>query len=192
MLLSALPVTFYQSSTLQVARNLLGMRLVRRLNGQRISGIISETEAYCGEKDLACHARAGRTPRTLLMYGPAGMAYIYFTYGMHWMLNVVTEAEGNPSAVLIRAIRPLEGLEIIAARRPSAAAAHRTDGPAKLCRALDIDRRLNGCNLCDSDGELWIEPGEQVSDSVVQASPRVGISNVPEPWKSKPWRFFMV
>src|SRR3990172_9834871 len=108
---------FYRRNTLQVARELLGKRLVRVDNGQRLAGIISEVEAYRGEEDLACHARAGFTQRTKVMYGLPGYAYVYFTYGMHLMLNFVTEAEGYPAAVLIRAITPVEGLEGIAARR---------------------------------------------------------------------------
>src|SRR5512137_1123151 len=110
---STLPVRFYNRPTLMVARELLGSRLVRILNGQRLVGKIVETEAYIGESDLGCHAKAGRTARTEVMYGRAGIAYVYFTYGMHWMLNAVTEIEGFLAAVLIRAIRPLEGVEII-------------------------------------------------------------------------------
>jgi DNA-3-methyladenine glycosylase len=94
---------FYNRPTLTVARELLGARLVRLLDGVRLAGVITETEAYVGEADLGCHAKAGRTPRTTVMYGPPGRAYVYFTYGMHWLLNAVTEAEGFPAAVLIRA-----------------------------------------------------------------------------------------
>ena len=108
---------FYSRDVLIAAPQLLGKRLVRMLDGVRIAGIITETEAYRGEEDLACHAKAGRTPRTEVMYGPPGTAYVYFTYGMHWMLNCVCGPEGFPAAVLIRAIQPVEGLETIAARR---------------------------------------------------------------------------
>ncbi len=106
-----------------MARAILGCALVRVEAGQRISGIITEAEAYIDETDLGCHARAGRTPRTVVMYGPPGHAYVYFTYGMHWMLNFVTETEGIPAAVLIRAIQPVEGLEVIAAPAQGAAPA---------------------------------------------------------------------
>ncbi|TLN01467.1 DNA-3-methyladenine glycosylase, partial [bacterium] len=168
---------------------LLGARLVRQLDGVEIAGIITEVEAYRGEEDLACHARAGRTPRTAVMYGPPGRAYVYFTYGMHWMLNVVCMPEGSPSAILVRAIQPVSGLETIAARRSGVAAAHWTDGPAKLCRALSIDRALNGCDLTDPAGGLWIEPGQAVTTQAIHTSPRIGINYAPEPWKSQPWRF---
>ncbi|RME86862.1 MAG: DNA-3-methyladenine glycosylase [Anaerolineae bacterium] len=180
-----LPRTFYARPTLTVARELLGARLVRLLDGQRLSGIITETEAYIGEEDLGCHARAGRTKRTAVMYGPPGHAYVYFTYGMHWCLNVVTEREGFPAAVLIRAIRPIEGIEVIAARRKG----RDTDGPAKLTQALGITGTENGLDLCTQASGLWIEAGEPVPDEAVTTGPRVGLNNVPEPWKSIPWRF---
>ena len=102
--------SFFDRPTQAVARELLGCRLVRKLGGTPLVGAIVETEAYIGERDLACHAKAGRTPRTQIMYGPPGFAYVYFTYGMHWMLNLVTEADGFPAAVLIRAFEPLEGI----------------------------------------------------------------------------------
>jgi len=173
----------------EVARALLGMRLVRLLDGQRVGGIIVEAEAYRGEEDLACHASHGRTPRTAVMYGPPGRAYVYFTYGMHWMLNCVAAPEGFPAAVLVRAIQPLEGLGIIAARRAGRPQAIWTDGPGKLTLALGIDGKLNGVDLTTTDGGLWIEAGEAVPDERVAIGPRVGINGVPEPWLSKPWRF---
>ena len=182
---SPLPRSFYTRPTLVVAQALLGTRLVRLLDGHRLSGLITESEAYIGEEDLGCHARAGRTQRTQVMYGPAGHAYVYFTYGMHWCLNVVTEAEGFPAAVLIRAMQPKEGIKTISARRNGRA----TDGPAKLTQALGIDGRLNGVDLCSQVSGLWIEAGVSISNQSVIACPRVGLSGVPEPWKSIPWRF---
>jgi DNA-3-methyladenine glycosylase len=182
---STLPRSFYERSAIPVARELLGARLVRRIDGQRLAGIILETEAYQGEEDLACHARAGLTPRTQVMYGPAGHAYVYFTYGVHWMLNVVTEPEGSPAAVLIRGMWPVEGLDVISRLRPTAT----TDGPAKLTQALAITGVLNGADLCAPGGELWIEPGDPIPDAQVTTGPRVGIASVPEPWRSIPWRF---
>jgi len=180
-----LPREFYTHPTLKVARALLGARLVRILDGQRLSGMITETEAYIGEEDLGCHARVGRTPRTEVMYAPPGHAYVYYTYGMHWCLNVVTEPEGFPAAVLLRAIQPDEGVEIISARRNG----RDTNGPAKLTQALGIDGALNGANLCASASGLWIEAGISIPDQSVTIGPRVGLYSVPEPWKSKPWRF---
>ena len=187
--LNQLPRDFYARPTLQVARELLGARLVRIEAGKRIAGGIIETEAYRGEEDLGCHARTGLTPRTQVMYGPAGHAYVYFTYGMHWMLNFVTEAEGFPAAVLIRAILPSEGLENIAARRDSQLPEHWTDGPAKICQALAIDGNFNGADLCMPGSTLFVEPGLPISDLSVTISPRVGLNSVPEPWKSIPWRY---
>ncbi len=181
--------SFFSRNTLDVARELLGMRLVRREEDVRLVGVISEVEAYRGEEDQGCHARAGRTPRTRVMYGPPGHAYVYFTYGMHWMLNFVTEAEGYPAAVLIRAILPVEGLDVIAARRDGQPFAHWTDGPAKLCQALGIDRRHNGLDLCAPQSEIFVQVGESIPDSAVTIGPRVGLNNVPEPWKSIAWRF---
>ena len=186
---SHLPRDFFARPTLQVARDLLGTRLVHIDDGQRLSGWITETEAYIGEADQACHARAGRTPRTQVMYGPPGHAYVYFTYGMHWCLNFVTEAEGFPAAVLIRAIQPTEGIEVIAARRTPQPATHWTDGPGKLCQALGLDRSHNGLDLCHPASALFLEPASSIPSKNVTISPRVGLTNVPEPWKSMPWRF---
>ncbi len=180
---------FYERPTLQVARDLLGMRLVRLDQGRRLSGIIVEAEAYRGEEDQGCHCRAGLTPRTRVMYGPAGHAYVYFTYGMHWMLNFVTEPAGFPAAVLIRSVMMEEGLELVSTRRNGQPPQHWTDGPAKLCQALNIDQRLNGADLCDPEAELFVTTGHQFPDSAVSIGPRVGLTTVPEPWKSVPWRF---
>jgi DNA-3-methyladenine glycosylase len=182
-----LPVRFYNRPTLTVARELLGAHLIRILDGQRLVGEITETEAYIGESDLGCHAKAGKTARTAVMFGRAGIAYVYFTYGMHWMLNTVTEAEGFPAAVLIRAIRPLEGVEVISHRRSG----RDTKGPAKLTQALVIDGDLNGHDLARVNPELWIEAGKPIPDERVTIGPRVGLYSVPEPWKSKPWRFLL-
>jgi DNA-3-methyladenine glycosylase len=180
---------FFERDVVLVARQLLGMRLVRLLDGQRLGGTISEAEAYRGEEDLACHARAGFTPRTAVMYGPPGRAYVYFTYGMHWMLNCVCGPVGFPSAVLVRGIIPLEGLEIIAVHRDGRPKAEWCNGPAKLTRALGIGGRFNGVNLCDTTGQLWIEADQAIPDERVIRGPRVGIDGVPEPWLSMPWRF---
>lgn len=180
-----LPRSFYDRPTLTVARELIGARLVRILNGRELVGLITEAEAYIGEEDLGCHAKAGRTPRTAVMYGPPGHAYVYFTYGNHWMLNVVTEREGSPAAVLIRAIQPIEGVEVMSRRREG----RDTFGPGKLTQAMGITKRENGVDLTDAGSSLRIEAGMRVPDSLVTKGPRVGLNTVPEPWKSKPWRF---
>lgn len=180
---------FFDADTVQVARNLLGTRLVRIENGQRLSGYIIETEAYRGEEDLACHARAGRTPRTQVMYGKPGYAYVYFTYGMHWMLNFVTGPEGFPAAVLIRALSPVEGIQLIGLRRKKQPRSSWTDGPAKICQAMNIDGNFHGQDMCSPTAELFVESGISIADSSMFASPRVGLNSVPEPWKSIPWRF---
>ena len=183
---------FFNRLTLDVARDLIGMRLVRIEGEHRLSGIIVEAEAYRGEEDLGCHAKAGFTPRTKIMYGPPGHAYVYFTYGKHWMLNFVTEAEGFPAAVLIRAIHIEEGQDIIAQRRNHQAHYQWTNGPAKLCQALNIDGNLNGYDICQPDAVLFVESkpdGSPILPLSVTTTARVGLNNVPEPWRSIPWRY---
>ena len=180
---------FYRRSTLTVARELLGKRLARVVDGQRLSGLIVEVEAYIGEDDAACHAARGRTPRNEAMYGPPGHAYVYFIYGMHHCLNAVTEEEGFPAAVLIRAIDPMEGLEIMRRHRPGKPARELTNGPAKLCQALAIERAFNGVDLCTGQA-LFIEEGRIVAEGEIGASPRIGIK-ADELARSVPWRFYL-
>ena len=187
MVTRPLPYDFYNRPTLTVARELIGARLVRILDGQKLVGLISETEAYISEKDLACHAKAGLTPRTKVMFGEAGRAYVYFTYGNHWMLNVVTEREGFPAAVLIRAIQPIEGVEEMLERRNG----RDTLGPGKLTQAMGITKSENGVDLTETTHGLWIEVGVKVPNWLVTKGPRVGLNNTPEPWLSKPWRFLV-
>ena len=182
-----LPRSFYNRPTLTVACELIGTRLVRILDGVKLAGLITETEAYISEKDLACHAKAGLTPRTKVMYGEPGNAYVYFTYGNHWMLNTVTEREGFPAAVLIRAIQPIEGVEVMMERRNG----RDTFGPGKLCQALGIGKSENGVDLTESTSGLWIEAGINVPNKTVTKGPRVGLNSTPEPWLSKPWRFLV-
>ena len=166
---------------------MIGARLVRILNGEKLVGLITETEAHIGQNDLPCHAKAGLTPRTAVMFGEPGHAYVYFTYGNHWMLNVVAEREGSPAAVLIRAIQPIEGVEVMLERRSG----RDTLGPGKLCQAMGITKAENGVDLTKRTGGLWIEEGDKVPNSLVTKSPRVGLNNTPEPWLSKPWRFLV-
>lgn len=182
-----LPRSFYNRPTLTVARELIGARLVRILDGVKLVGFISETEAYIGEDDLACHAKAGVTKRTAPMYGPPGHAYVYFTYGNHWMLNAVTEREGFPAAVLIRAIQPIEGADVMMARRQG----RDTFGPGKLTQALGITKSENNADLTEAGSPLRIEAGTSVPDSSVTIGARVGLNSTPEPWLSMPWRFLV-
>ncbi|MCL4272588.1 MAG: DNA-3-methyladenine glycosylase [Anaerolineales bacterium] len=182
-----LPRSFYNRPTLTVARELIGARLVRILDGVKLVGFISETEAYIGEDDLACHAKAGLTKRTAPMYGPPGHAYVYFTYGNHWMLNTVTEQEGFPAAVLIRAIQPIEGADVMMARRQG----RDTFGPGKLTQALGITKSENNADLTEAGSPLRIEAGTSVPDSSVTIGARVGLNSTPEPWLSIPWRFLV-
>jgi DNA-3-methyladenine glycosylase len=186
-----LPRSFYTQPTRRLAKALLGCRLVRRVDGQRSSGVIVETEAYMGENDLACHARVGRTARTEVMYGRPGLAYVYFTYGMHWMLNVVSERVDYPAAVLIRAIEPIEGVALMQAARGPRPIGDLTNGPAKLCQALRIDRALNGVDLTDAGSGLWIEPDRSVPARSIARGPRIGLGSTPEPWLSEPWRYWI-
>jgi DNA-3-methyladenine glycosylase len=183
-----IPRSFFSQPTLSVARQLLGARLVKIEGGRRRAGIIVETEAYIGRDDLGCHAsRGGLTLRNAVMFGPPGRAYIYFTYGMHWMLNLVTEAEGFPAAVLVRAMIPSEGREAMRRRRkgrePIAL------GPAMLCQAMRLDSRWNGSDLCGKKAQLFVERAFRIPEDGVTIGPRVGLYTVPEPWRSIPWRF---
>ena len=184
-----LPRSFFDRPTQTVARELLGCRLVRKLGGTLLAGTIVETEAYIGERDLACHAKSGRTPRTEIMYGPPGFAYVYFTYGMHWMLNLVTEPAGFPAAVLIRALEPLEGIGRMQELRGGKPLSQLASGPAKLTQALGIARGENGLDCCRPDSPLTLTRVEVVPPSSVVATPRIGLGQTPEPWLSKPWRF---
>jgi DNA-3-methyladenine glycosylase len=187
-----LPRSFYARSTLVVARDLLGAELVRTLpDGTILRGRIVETEAYIGPEDSASHAYGGRyTPRTAVMFGPAGFAYVYFTYGMHHMLNVVADEEAFPAAVLIRAIEPLEGIEVMRARRGNRPPRELTNGPGKLCQALAIDRGLNGHDLT-AGPPLWIEAGVQIPDTAVARTPRIGIDSANAIDREACWRFIV-
>ncbi len=182
---------FYESPVVEVARALIGKQVVHRIDGKPVAGIILETEAYDGEQDLACHAHSGKTKRNAVMYGPAGHAYIYFTYGMHWLLNCVTGCENYPAAVLIRSLHPTLGLESMTQNRKGIEQRSWCNGPAKLTKALNLDGTLNDCDLCQKSSSLWITEGITIPDEFIQAAPRIGIGYAGEPWISKPWRFFV-
>jgi DNA-3-methyladenine glycosylase len=180
---------FFARDTLLVTRELLGQRLVRRLDGKRIAGRIVEAEAYIGEQDRASHASPGRTARNAVMYGPAGYAYVYFIYGMHYCFNVVTEAQGFPAAILVRALEPVEGLDLMRRHRRGRTGVELTNGPAKLCYALAIDRTLNGEDLIVSD-RLWIERDTPVPGAGVATGPRVGVTG-DDKALAAPWRMWI-
>lgn len=180
---------FFLRPTLEVARDLLGRRLVRLLEGERLAGRISEVEAYVGEDDLASHAAMGLTARNRPMYGPGGLAYVYLIYGMHHCLNVVTEGEGFPAAVLIRAMEPLEGTATMQANRGGQPQRALTNGPGKLCQALAIDRRLNSHDLT-AGVELWLERGEPAPARAIVTTPRVNVGG-DQRARAIPWRFVL-
>ena len=169
------PPSFYERETEVVARDLLGAVLWCENEDGVTSGRIVETEAYLGEHDPACHAVAGNTNRTRWLYGKPGIAYVYFIYGVHWCFNAVTRAEGLPSAVLVRALEPLEGVELMRRRRPRAGKdVQLTNGPGKLCAALGITGAHNGYRL--DAPPLMILEGEPVPERHIAVSPRIGIT----------------
>jgi DNA-3-methyladenine glycosylase len=168
-----LPRSFYARDTLRVTRDLLGMLIVHDTTDGPIVGRIVEAEAYIGEEDAACHAAAGLTPRTDPLYGPPGHAYVYFIYGMHYCFNVVTRRAGLPSAVLIRALEPMQGLELMRRRRPGREDHELTNGPGKLVRALGIGPEHNRADL--TRGNLTLKRGRSVPETEVTWGPRVGI-----------------
>jgi DNA-3-methyladenine glycosylase len=181
-----LPRSFYDRETETVAREMLGAILECRTDDGIASGIIVETEAYVGEHDPACHAAVGRTRRTEPLYGRPGLSYVYFIYGVHWCFNAVTRGEGLPSAVLVRAIQPVEGVELMRERRgPKVRGVNLTNGPGKLCAALGIDGTMNAQSL--QRGPLVIREGERVSDHQIVEGPRIGITKAAD-W---PLRFFI-
>ena len=169
-----LPHSFYERPARVVARALLGKVLV---HGAR-AGRIVETEAYVGAHDLACHAARGKTPRTRILWGPPGRAYVYFVYGMHWCFNAVTELEGRPGAVLVRGLEPLAGFD----------GPVRLDGPARLCRALHITGAENGADLVTS--ALRILDAPAVPGREVERGPRIGVDYAKE-WADRPLRFWV-
>jgi DNA-3-methyladenine glycosylase len=182
---------FFAQDTLLVARLLLGKQLARRLDGQRLAGRIVEAEAYIGSDDKGCHAAVGRTKRNEAMFGPPGHAYVYFTYGAHWMFNVVTEAQDFPAAVLVRALEPLEGISAMVRNRRGRTGFELCSGPAKLTQALGITGALNDLDLCARGAELWLQDASPIPDDDVATGPRIGLNNTPEPWLSRPWRFYV-
>lgn len=187
-----LSIEFYNRPATVVARQLLGARLVRILpDGSRLAGRIVETEAYTGIDDMASHGRHKRTPRNLPMWKAPGIAYVYLSRGIHWMFNVVAEPADQPAAVLIRAIEPLEGLDVIARNRPNRDRLLWTSGPARLTSALSITGVMNEAEVTTTTAGLWIEADQRIPDVLVRTGPRIGLGKTPEPWFSIAWRWWV-
>jgi len=177
--------SFYEQPTIDVAKQLLGKFLIHRHTDATLVGRIVETEAYLGPQDLACHAAKGRTRRTEVMFGAAGHAYVYFIYGFYNMLNLVTEAEDYPAAVLIRAVQPIRGLELMKQQRKSDRLHNLASGPGKLCQAFAIDRSHNGADVCGKT--LYLEDRGEPTPKF-DATPRIGVDYAGA-WRDKPLRF---
>jgi DNA-3-methyladenine glycosylase len=179
-------------SSVELARRLLGTYIVREDDSGRLIGRIAETEAYDGPRDKASHARAGRTPRTDVMFGPPGHAYVYLVYGMHHCLNVVCGTDGVAAAVLIRALEPVVGVHTMRARRGQSGGpdARLTAGPARSCEALAIDRSFSGLDLA-TDERLWIasDDADSLAPDGVVRGPRIGVDYAGPDWAARPWRF---
>ena len=184
-----LPRSFYLRPTLIVARELIGKHLVRRVDNVLLVGKIVEAEAYLGEKDPASHAYRGLTKRNEVMFREGGYLYVYFTYGMHFCCNVVTEREGKAGAVLLRAVEPIDGIEVMKQNRGFTADkvddCNLTNGPAKLCEAFGLTREQNGIDLLGS--EIYVTQGEHIQKSQIISATRIGIKNGAE----KKWRFYI-
>jgi len=184
-----LPVSFYSRSTLKVLEDLIGKVLVRKSEEGLTSGIIVEAEAYSGEDDPASYAFSGRTKRSEIMYGPPGRAFVHFTYGMHHMLNLVTEREEFPAAILVRALEPREGISLMKKRRKKEELFNLCSGPAKICQAFGIDRSHNGVSLSSSRSPLFIKGGERRKkgkDELIWTA-RIGIQE----GKERLWRAYL-
>lgn len=189
MLLAPLPCSFYLRDTRQVARDLLGGELVCRTAEGEASGLIVETEAYLGVNDAASHAFGGRrTPRTEILFAAGGRAYVYLIYGLHHCLNLTTRETGVPECVLIRALEPLAGRELMQARRPPGREERLASGPGRLCSALGIGRELNGEDL--TGGRLFVRPGRPVGEGEVMVTARIGVDYAGEA-RGWPLRFYV-
>jgi DNA-3-methyladenine glycosylase len=186
---SVLPRSFYQENTLDVARKLLGKLVLRRIGNCIVGGPIVEVEAYKGKEDAASHAFRGMTQRNAVMFGEPGRAYVYFTYGMYYCLNFVTEPEGQPGAVLIRALEPMFGIPIMMENRKVTSIYDLTSGPGKLTKALGIDLTFNGVDLTNR-AKLFVADGLKEGNGgafAIERSTRVGVRSA----KDKEWRFYV-
>lgn len=188
--MSKLPRDFYQCDALTLARELIGKILVRKTAEGITRARIVETEAYLGPTDAAAHSYQNRQPnRTRIQYGPGGYAYIFLIYGMHWCMNVVANAPDKPEVVLLRALEPLEGVELMQQRRKKKRLTDLCSGPGKLCGAMAIDRSCYGMDLCGH--ELWLEEGALRVGEEIAATPRINVDYAGEA-AAYPWRFVLV
>lgn len=186
-----LPLSFYESDdVVKISQALLGKVLVTHINGQRSAGIIVETEAYRAPEDKASHAYNNRcTQRTKTMFNRGGVAYIYLCYGIHHLFNVVTASEGTPHAVLIRAIQPIEGIDLMLKRRKMTQQnAQLCSGPGKLTQALGISRHMDGVSLLQSP--ICIEEGKRIKPNQIDSGPRIGVDYAEE-FRDINWRFWI-
>jgi DNA-3-methyladenine glycosylase len=161
---------FFTRDVLDIAENILGCRLIRKIDGKKMGFLITEVEAYRGEEDLACHARRGKTPRTMTMYEKGGILYVYLIYGIHWMLNIVTGESEEPQALLIRGLSGIEG-------------------PGRLTKKLEIDQSFNGVDITESD-EIWVE-NNFIPNKVINSYPRIGVEYAGDYYSKIPWRFVL-
>ncbi|KKP57765.1 MAG: hypothetical protein UR51_C0011G0020 [Candidatus Moranbacteria bacterium GW2011_GWF1_34_10] len=183
--------SFFNRKTALVAQELLGKVLVCKNKDQIISGMIVETEAYVGPQDLASHASRGKTPRNEIMFGDAGYWYVYLIYGFYNCLNIVTENKDYPSAVLIRAVEPLEGISLMEINRKTTKLENLTSGPGKLCQAFGIDKKLNCLSCLDKDSALFIaDTGITIPKNKIKKAKRVGVDYAGK-WKDKLLRFYL-
>ena len=167
-----LPREFYERDTVQVARELVGQVLVRRTPEGETKGIIVETEAYLGKADPAAHSYKSAVDRVRVQYGPAGCAYVYLIYGMYWCFNITSGPLGVPEAILVRALEPVSGVELMAARRGTDKLLNLCSGPGKLCKAMEIGKMQYGADLCSEESGLWLEEGKCLP---AEATPRIGV-----------------
>lgn len=185
--MNILNTSFYSHSTVEVAQKLLGKILVHEVNGNRIAGIIVETEAYVSLNDPASHAFKGQTPRNAPLFGPVGHSYVYFVYGIHFCFNIVAKDESEPAGgILIRALEPTEGIDRMMLNRKNDRLRDLTNGPGRLTQALEIGKKQNGLGLI-KENSLYVEDAPAVPHSEIVAGPRIGIKEGLE----HQWRFYI-
>lgn len=184
---------FFTRPTLNVAKEILGKFLIRDINGKKVGGMIIDVEAYIGPRDRASHAFGGKiTKKNLAEYMKGGHIYIYLVYGIYWQLNISTSEEGRPECILIRALEPTDGIEIMKKFRKTNNIKNLTNGPGKLCQALRLDRSFYGYDICQDDSIIYLEDrGVVIKPYQINKSPRIGIDYAGGYWSKIPWRFYI-